>query len=120
MPDRAAERIQGYHLVECAGWTENDEVIFLNSWGPEYGDRGFGYLPKDYLITEMWAVTDNYTPNGVEEYRGMFEITYDENPHYIESIFGTYGFAVQSARSKKGWAHIKKKSNGSVFEVYNW
>ncbi|MBE7053410.1 MAG: hypothetical protein E7391_03945 [Ruminococcaceae bacterium] len=44
------------HCIMLTGWDdENDKYEFKNSWGENYRDKGFGYIPKDkvnsvYLI----------------------------------------------------------------------
>ncbi len=49
----------GRHAMVIVGYTENDEWIVLNSYGKEFGDRGFCYLPFNYKgINELWSLTD--------------------------------------------------------------
>lgn len=33
------------HMVEIVGWTEADQWIMRNSWGTDWGDKGFAYMP---------------------------------------------------------------------------
>lgn len=56
------EAIQGYHAVTCVGWRTDGRLIIQNSWGTSWGDRGFCYMPAEYPIMEMWAVTDLAPP----------------------------------------------------------
>ena len=40
---------------------EAERLIFVNSWGPNWGDRGVGYLPYEYFeqrVLDAWAITD--------------------------------------------------------------
>jgi C1A family cysteine protease len=46
--------------MTIVGWTETHWIV-LNSWGKNYGDKGFCYIPFDYPIVEVWAITDNIT-----------------------------------------------------------
>lgn len=50
---------QGRHLVVILGWKGNT-LKMLNSWGPNWGNRGYGYLRLDdeLLYNEAWALTD--------------------------------------------------------------
>lgn len=46
------------HAVAIVGYT-SDGFIIQNSWGPEWGGRGFALLPyEDYMLnaTDVWAV----------------------------------------------------------------
>jgi GNAT superfamily N-acetyltransferase len=40
----------GSHCVAVIGYDDNKKLLtFINSWGEDYGDSGFGYLPYDYM-----------------------------------------------------------------------
>jgi hypothetical protein len=54
----SARRLTGLHAILAVGYTE-DDVIFRNSWGDGWGDRGYGYLPFSYLAQyglQAWAL----------------------------------------------------------------
>lgn len=60
---RPGEALRGQHLVSLTGhWVGYGEWLqFLNSWGPEWGDNGFGYLSRAYLnkhMVEAWLSRD--------------------------------------------------------------
>lgn len=50
---------KGRHLVVIVGWND-DKLLMLNSWGTNWGDKGYGYLRLDdnLLYNEAWALTD--------------------------------------------------------------
>ena len=59
VPGPAEKRISG-HAVTVLRYNDNQkELKFLNSWGPKWGDKGYGYLPYEYfnrkLVTEVWV-----------------------------------------------------------------
>lgn len=56
------------HSVIIVGWTEDDHWIVLNSWGDDYGDKGYCYLSFDYPWKEAWAMTDT---NRYQKYMGI-------------------------------------------------
>jgi len=60
MPGKA-EKLLGGHAVLMIGYTP-DYYIVRNSWGEEWGDKGYFYMPKDYpinndLADDFWVVT---------------------------------------------------------------
>jgi len=56
------EQQLGAHAVVCVGYTY-DRWIMRNSWGAQWGDQGYFYLPIQYLTdpnlctTDFWVIT---------------------------------------------------------------
>lgn len=55
------EQLLGGHAVVVVGY-ENERWICRNSWGADWGDRGYFYLPQEYLLDsnlsgDFWALT---------------------------------------------------------------
>jgi C1A family cysteine protease len=61
MPDKAKEYFLGGHALLAMGYTHIDGeeyIIARNSWGADWGDKGYCYLPMGFLgryITDMWT-----------------------------------------------------------------
>ena len=59
------EKLEGGHAVLVVGYDRvNKHVIIRNSWGTDWGDSGYFYLPFDYisnpdLADDMWTVRKN-------------------------------------------------------------
>ena len=57
------ENCLGGHAVACVGFDDQKQVwIMRNSWGTNWGDRGYFYLPYAYLLncklaSDLWCVT---------------------------------------------------------------
>lgn len=53
----------GLHLITCDGYDHKRGMFRMsNSWGPNYGDRGKNWIPKDWVDTyfyDAWAMTDD-------------------------------------------------------------
>ncbi len=73
MPRRGDQELGG-HAMLCVGYSEPDRVFIVrNSWGEQYGDRGYCYIPYDYLMDEnlnsndSWVIYDVNPISQVEE-----------------------------------------------------
>jgi C1A family cysteine protease len=69
----AKERIEGGHAVMAAGYDDKKRIVnsygrvetrgallIRNSWGPDWGDKGYGWLPYDYVLKglaeDFWSI----------------------------------------------------------------
>lgn len=52
-----SEHVRGYHAV-CAMALTKDGIMIQNSWGEHWGYKGFGIIPWDYPVREMWTMVD--------------------------------------------------------------
>lgn len=64
---KPGEHVLGGHAVMAVGYDDDLEIgdskgafIIRNSWGEEWGDKGYGYLPYDYVLKglalDWWAL----------------------------------------------------------------
>ncbi len=56
-----AEGFEGGHAVMFMAYNDDTELLkFQNSWGPHWGDKGFGYLPYKFvtagLADDFWTI----------------------------------------------------------------
>lgn len=50
------EAQEGGHAVLCVGYDDSTKMFKVrNSWGPGWGDRGYCYIPYDYLLNPNLA-----------------------------------------------------------------
>lgn len=69
MPD-TSQKSAGGHAVLCVGFDDNmkdadgNKGVFIirNSWGPDWGDKGYFYMPYKYLLDpdladDFWTIT---------------------------------------------------------------
>ncbi len=62
MPNTKQEKVLGGHAVVCVGYDDVNKVwICRNSWGTNWGDKGYFYLPYAYLnnltlCSDLWKI----------------------------------------------------------------
>lgn len=55
-----AKPVLGYHAVVLVGYDDDQKAYVLrNSWGEEWGNQGYCWLPYTHMITECWTVGAN-------------------------------------------------------------
>ena len=51
----------GGHAMLCVGYSDTDKVFIVrNSWGDDWGDKGYCYIPYDYLMNEKYNFGDSW------------------------------------------------------------
>jgi C1A family cysteine protease len=56
------EKTRGGHAVLGVGYDDNSKCFIIkNSWGENWGDKGFFYMPYDYitdsdLCADFWVI----------------------------------------------------------------
>ena len=50
------EKMIGGHAVMCVGYDDKKEsFIILNSWGTNWGDNGYFYMPYKFITKTEWC-----------------------------------------------------------------
>ena len=63
------EKVLGGHAILGVGFDDMTQRFkFRNSWGPTWGDGGYGYIPYAYL-TDQNLATDFWTIRAITETR---------------------------------------------------
>jgi hypothetical protein len=73
-PQAVARGEHGRHAMLCVGYSDVDKVFIVrNSWGEDWGDAGYCYMPYNYLMSEKlnggdcWMLRgEEHVPNPVE------------------------------------------------------
>jgi C1A family cysteine protease len=51
-----AENVLGGHAVLAVGYDNTKRVFIVrNSWGPDWGAKGYCYMPYEYLLTPSYS-----------------------------------------------------------------
>ena len=60
---KSNDKIIGGHAVVICGYDDNNrELIARNSWGTYWGDKGYFYIPYEYLryCGELWIIIKSH------------------------------------------------------------
>lgn len=58
----------GWHAMLCVGYLEKDQLFIVrNSWGTEWGDRGYCYIPYKYVIHSELNGHDSWVVKSIED-----------------------------------------------------
>jgi hypothetical protein len=60
-PSEQGRGEHGGHAMLCVGYSDRDQLFIVrNSWGPEWGDRGYCYLPYRYVVNDSFNDGDSW------------------------------------------------------------
>ena len=58
-PDETGRKAHGLHAMLCVGYSDIDKMFIVrNSWGDKWGDKGYCYMPYEYLMSEKFNLGD--------------------------------------------------------------
>ncbi len=60
-PQESSRESHGGHAMLCVGYSDPDRVFIVrNSWGTSWGDKGYCYIPYDYLVSPKFNDGDSW------------------------------------------------------------
>lgn len=80
-----AERADhGWHAMLCVGYSDIDEVFIVrNSWGDEWGDKGYCYIPYKYMIHDEYNSHDSWVIKTVENLDFSQDVEVEDDASYF-------------------------------------
>ncbi|MDX2099728.1 MAG: C1 family peptidase, partial [Leptolyngbyaceae cyanobacterium bins.59] len=58
----------GWHAMLCVGYSDKDRMFTVrNSWGSDWGDKGYCYIPYDYVIHKDYNAHDSWIIKSVND-----------------------------------------------------
>jgi C1A family cysteine protease len=77
----------GWHAMLCVGYSDKDRMFIVrNSWGTGWGDRGYCYIPYDYVIHPDYNGHDSWIIKSVSDLDFSADVWESE-----ESVFADDG-----------------------------
>jgi C1A family cysteine protease len=89
MPDLSTEegrKTHGAHAMLCVGYSDKSQAFIVrNSWGEDWGDKGYCYIPYDYM-TDPDLCWDCWTIRAVTDIDFSPDVWYedDEEDYYYD------------------------------------
>ncbi|PVI02454.1 cysteine proteinase [Periconia macrospinosa] len=79
----------GAHAMLCVGYSDPDQVFIVrNSWGPEWGDKGYCYMPYRYLMDPKHNLHDSWIIERVDVLPPDEEAWAEDEETVLEDISG--------------------------------
>jgi uncharacterized tellurite resistance protein B-like protein len=70
-PDEVAREEHSGHAMLAVGYSDRDRVFIVrNSWGERWGDRGYCYIPYDYLMSPEHNRGDSWIVRRIQPVQG--------------------------------------------------
>ena len=84
----ASRESHGGHAMLAVGYSDTDKVFIVrNSWGEDWGDKGYCYIPYDYLVNPKFNDGDTWIIKQLDNVEFDNTKYWDESD---ESVLGDY------------------------------
>jgi len=85
-----------WHAMLCVGYSDKDRMFTVrNSWGQNWGDRGYCYIPYDYVMHQEYNGHDSWIIKSVNELNFTAELwEEDESSFNDENSLLLYDFYI--------------------------
>jgi len=78
----ASRESHGGHAMLCVGYSDKDKVFIVrNSWGEDWGDGGYCYIPYSYLVNPKFNDGDSWIIQRLDNFE-IDEETWEEDENY--------------------------------------
>ncbi len=103
MPDPDNEKHDGGHAMLCVGYSDADQVFIVrNSWGEDWGEAGYCYIPYDYMTKpdfnhDCWTIRQVSDRDLSQDIQGSSAPLFDGAKAAIATAFQSPGAMRQPA-----------------------
>ncbi|MFY7786742.1 MAG: C1 family peptidase, partial [Thermoflexibacteraceae bacterium] len=101
LPNPQKEQHVGGHAMLCVGYLEKDQVFIVrNSWGEDWGDKGYCYVPYEYVLHSSFNDGDNWVIKNVTDLDFGKEVAIedDESYFYDEGTLVIYDYYIRTKK----------------------
>lgn len=86
-PRETGRESHGGHAMLCVGYSDPDQVFIVrNSWGPEWGDKGYCYIPYRYVMNEEYNFGDSWIIKRIDVLPPDEETWSDDEESVLEDV----------------------------------
>ncbi len=79
----------GKHAMLCVGYSDTDELFIVrNSWGSDWGDDGYCYIPYDYMMNDELNSGDSWVIRHLEGVAQPDRTTWGDDSSILPSLDG--------------------------------
>ena len=124
-PDDVARAKHSGHSMCAVGYSDSEKVFIVrNSWGAEWGDKGYCYMPYDYLLNEKFNDGDCwvFVPKvPMQPPREVWSNTTDpvtNSGQGVDFPITTYSIADYKSIVVDLFEHVRKPFNATILEDY--
>lgn len=79
----------GNHAMLCVGYSDPDRVFIVrNSWGPGWGDKGYCYIPYNYMMNQECNLGDSWIVRQIQTPDPDESTWSDDDESILESVEG--------------------------------
>ncbi|GAB1544868.1 hypothetical protein NUACC21_75440 [Scytonema sp. NUACC21] len=75
----------GWHAMLCVGYSDKDRIFIVrNSWGSEWGDRGYCYIPYNYVMHPDYNGHDSWIIKSVSDLDFSAEVWEEDESFFAD------------------------------------
>ena len=101
VPHPHKEKHIGGHAMLCVGYLEKDQLFIVrNSWGKDWGDKGYCYIPYHYVLHEDFNDGDNWVIKNVTDLDFGKDVAIDDDESYFydEGTLVIYDYYIRTEK----------------------
>ena len=75
----------GWHAMLCVGYSDKDRMFIVrNSWGNAWGDRGYAYIPYDYIMHQDYNAHDSWIIKSLSDLDFSADVWEDDESFFAD------------------------------------